>query len=122
MSKQDRQGVRTPSDVERKYNLGDVRTKTNQQSEKMSQYNQTFAQFINTVNAKIASFEAIINAYGGVGAVHISTVNTNPSTIFGGTWELLSSGYIIAGLDQENENDPSELKYIEYCYIWKRTA
>ena len=28
-----------------------------------------------------------------IGSVYISITNTNPSTMFGGTWELMGDGY-----------------------------
>jgi len=50
MSKQDRQGVRTPSDLERKYNFGQVfadqQTENSRQGDLISRLNQTLAQFM----------------------------------------------------------------------------
>ena len=56
MSKQDRQGVRTPTDIERKYDLGQIaaaRGLTTQQEQRLNQLNQTFSQFMATTNAKL---------------------------------------------------------------------
>lgn len=60
MSKQDRQGVRTPADVERKYNLGKL-PKTQGMSEKereqLNQLNQSLSQYMASNNAKIQEIE-----------------------------------------------------------------
>lgn len=60
MSKQDRQGVRTPVDVERKYNLGQlgaVRGMTQKQELLISQLTQTLNQYMATTNAKITELQ-----------------------------------------------------------------
>lgn len=38
-----------------------------------------------------------------IGSVYISFANTNPTTLFGGTWERTMKGYTLVGV---NENDP----------------
>lgn len=56
MSKQDRQGVRTPADVERKYNLGQLAAAqgmTVEQEMALNQVNQTLSQFMADTNAEI---------------------------------------------------------------------
>lgn len=59
MSKQDRQGVRTPADIERKYNLGAL-SKSTGSSEQLSQINQMIAQFMAATNAKITELFAFM--------------------------------------------------------------
>ena len=54
MSKQDRQGVRTPADIERKYNLGAL-SKGGGDSGQLSQINQALSQFMADTNAKIVN-------------------------------------------------------------------
>lgn len=57
MSKQDRQGVRTPADIERKYDLGQLaatRGLTTQQEQRFNQLSQSLDQYMATTNAKIA--------------------------------------------------------------------
>ena len=122
MSKQDRQGVRTPADIERKYNLGELENQNNQRSEKLTQLNQSFAQFEILVNAKLAELEKKLNNVYSVGSIYVNENDTDPSTLFGGTWELLGQGYFLAGLDTESEDTLAELQYLNNCYIWKRTA
>lgn len=56
MSKQDRQGVRTATDIERKYDLGgikDQKKNQEQQSEKVSQLTQELSQYKTETNLKI---------------------------------------------------------------------
>lgn len=60
MSKQDRQGVRTASDIERKYNLGDIsknRDNGSKQDILLQQINQDLAVFKTQTNAKIEELE-----------------------------------------------------------------
>lgn len=56
MSRQDRQGVRTPADIERKYDLGELaasRGLTMQQEQRFNQLSQTLSQFMATINAEL---------------------------------------------------------------------
>ena len=55
MSKQDRQGVRTPADVERKYNLGQLKTGglSLKEREQLNQLHQTLSQYMASTNATI---------------------------------------------------------------------
>lgn len=60
MSKQDRQGVRTATDIERKYNLGDIsknRDTGSKQDILLQQINQDLAAFKAQTNAKIEELE-----------------------------------------------------------------
>lgn len=60
MSRQDRQGVRTPADIERKYDLGQLaasRGLTMKQEQVLNQLSQSLQQFIATTNAKISELE-----------------------------------------------------------------
>jgi hypothetical protein len=122
MSKQDRQGVRTPADIERKYDLGSLTAQNQNQSQKVIQLTQMFMQFEATVNARLDSMNERISASHPLGSYYIGVNNTNPNKFFGGGWELVSQGYIVVGLDQENEEDLAELQFLDKCYIWKRTA
>lgn len=111
MSKQDRQGVRTPGDVERKYNLGRTKDDTEHHSQKIGQLMQSVA----LCEAKISNLKNKIENIYPIGSVYISTDDIEPSTLFGGSWELMKQGYIVAGTDSENE-----LEYLDKCNIWKR--
>ena len=56
MSRQDRQGVRTPTDIERKYDLGKLAASqglTMQQEQRFNQLSQTLNQYMATTNAKL---------------------------------------------------------------------
>lgn len=61
MSKQDRQGVRTPADLERKYDLGayfaDNATDVGKLSTQLNQLISSFSQYVATTNATIAALE-----------------------------------------------------------------
>ena len=112
MSKQDRQGVRTPSQIEQKYNLGQVKDENKQQSAKLSQLIQSLAQ----CEAKIIRMNETLNNLYPVGSIYISANNIEPSTLFGGSWELMTEGYLVVG----TENDMPQLEYLEKCNVWKR--
>jgi hypothetical protein len=45
------------------------------------------------------SWESVALAAYPVGAIYISTVSTNPGTIFGGTWVAFGAGKTLVGLD-----------------------
>lgn len=118
MSKQDRQGVRTPADIERKYDLGGL--STNQEAnEKVSQLTQSFRQLEANLQARLNSLEKRISATHPIGSYYISIDSANPTDSLGGTWELVAQGYFVVGSEQE---EPIELQFLDNCYIWMRTA
>jgi hypothetical protein len=58
--KQDRQFARTPAELERKYNLGQMRTtghSTAKQTDQLTQMSQSMSQYMATTNAVIADLE-----------------------------------------------------------------
>lgn len=60
MSRQDRQGVRTPADIERKYDLGQLAASqglTMQQEQRLQQLSQTVSQHIASSNVKLEELE-----------------------------------------------------------------
>lgn len=125
MSKQDRQGVRTASDLERKYDLGGIGNQSKQQSEKLSQFNQALAQYEARTNARLSELESKLSTYGyyPIGAIHISADTSDPSALFGGEWVLYTAGHFIVGAEQETgEELPELLQSLETCYVWKRIS
>lgn len=72
MSKQDRQQVRTPADVERKYNLGQSTSDVSKllsmmqkQSQQLGQLSQTLSQFIASTNTRLSALEKMISPKKG---------------------------------------------------------
>ena len=64
MSKQDRQGVRTPADIERKYNLGQLNAASGgRQDILLSQLTQTLNQFMATTNARLEEVDEVNKGY-----------------------------------------------------------
>lgn len=57
-----------------------------------------------TVTKEIALLEDIANALYPVGSIYMSVNNTNPSTLFGGTWEAWGAGKVPIGVDT-NDTD-----------------
>lgn len=123
MSKQDRQGVRTASDLERKYELGQIaeqRNESSRQSIQMNQLAQTLSQFITKTNNEL---QAIREQIYPIGSIYVSLGDTDPKTLFGGEWEMLAEGHLLVGLEQESEEAlPELLQTFDTCYLWKRTA
>lgn len=133
MSKQDRVFTRTPSDLERKYNLGEVFGNgvgsLAQLTEQLNRLTQTTAQFMAKTNVEVSELQRDVAANKQkiekiypVGSFFTSVNNTNPSTLFGGTWELYTEGYIIMGQEVSEDAPPSLLQTLSKCYVWKRTA
>ncbi len=136
MSKQDRQGVRKASDLERKYEFGDIskqKEANSKQSIQMNQLSQMVSQFMTTTNGKLTELDydmqyieeqlasMKLQIYP-VGAVYTSVNNADPSRLFGGTWELLAEGHLLIGLEAESEESlPEILETAPTCYIWQRT-
>lgn len=125
MSKQDRQGVRKASDLERKYDFSQIAEfskSNNNQNAAISQLSQTLQQFIAKTNGEIEELKNKAVTYP-VGAIYISIDETEPSELFDGEWELLAEGHLLVGLDQESEEAlPELLQTLDTCYLWKRTA
>ncbi len=59
------------------------------------------AEFLNDLQDKIYP----------VGSIYLSVNSTNPSTIFGGTWERIAKGCALVGLD-ENDSDFNKVEKI----------
>lgn len=118
MSKQDRQGVRTPADLERKYTFGDI-SKTKKAgantasqvvwlAEATDQYaKRTDAALAATQaaahdalavanTAKKTADEAALRAYP-IGAIFMSFDDTSPALLIGGTWEQLTATHPYPG-------------------------
>ena len=57
-----------------------------------------------TVTKEIALLEDIANALYPVGSIYMSVNNTNPSTLFGGTWEAWGAGKVPVGVDTNDTN------------------
>lgn len=65
MSKQDRQGVRTPSDLERKYDFGQLSGANSHklQTEKLNQLTQTISQFMTNVMSELSELKKSTNTW-----------------------------------------------------------
>ena len=51
------------------------------------------------------NFSSLIDMIYPVGAIYISTLSTNPATLFGfGTWEAFGEGKVLVGLDSGDED------------------
>lgn len=50
-----------------------------------------------------ANFEAIVKMLYPVGSIYMSVVNTNPSSLFGGTWSAWGSGKVPVGVSADTE-------------------
>lgn len=76
MSKQDRQGVRKPADIEQKYNLGQlskISNDTSKQTQQISALSQTLSQYMVSTNGKLEDLENEIDEVEA-GAVTITSI------------------------------------------------
>lgn len=125
MSKQDRQGVRTPADIERKYELGQIASQkdtSGKQSIQISQLSQTLAQFMARMTEEVEVLNQTIENLQGnfpVGSVYVSMDESEPSEKLGGVWELMAEGHLLLGVPQEEESQEI-LQLDDTCYLWKR--
>lgn len=132
MSKQDRVFTRTPSDLERKYDFGQIfgdgTGSYARLSEQVKLLTETTSQFMAKTTNEVADLqrkvaentEDISNIYP-VGSFFTSVNNVNPSTLFSGTWELYTEGYIVVGQEEGEDGSASLLQTLSKCYVWKRT-
>lgn len=145
MSKQDRQGVRKASDIEQKYDLSKLNNLdgyTNRQKEQLSKLMQTLSQFSVETNTKftdqdeqlkeltqtltdfISEIEEKFAELYPIGSVYVNLTNENPSSVYGGTWELMLEGKMVVGENQETTTTttPELTLSLDTCYIWKRIS
>lgn len=125
MSKQDRQGVRQASELEQKYDfslLKELSGASRQQDGHLSQLQQQMTQFMVNMNGKIAELENRLETIYPIGAFYISANETDPTELFGGTWEFYTEGHLLIGMEQEEGTPPSMLQIADNCFVWKRTA
>lgn len=55
-----------------------------------------------TVKAQLDALNSALSKIYPIGSIYLSTVNTNPSTYFGGTWVAWGSGRVPVGFDSED--------------------
>lgn len=53
---------------------------------------------VNTITSNQNNTFNVLDAYP-VGSIYLSTINTNPSDLFGGTWQAWGSGRCVVGVD-----------------------
>ena len=121
MSKQDRQGVRKAADLEQKYSFGKVfsnQARLNEsQEQELDSQRLTLSQFVSyasvaietlrkdvtEVNKTLGSIDDQFADYWKtiypIGHVYISLSETNPSALFGGTWEQLEDMFLLGASD-----------------------
>lgn len=79
MSKQDRQGVRTPQDLERKYNLGSLGGGSGEESAQTRKLSQLLSQFMADTNNKIRELEDRLNVASKPSAETVILTGNLPS-------------------------------------------
>ena len=63
MNKQDRQGVRTAQDLERKYKLAEIQKAFEQTETSLTRINQILQDFVNTIVGKLDNFEGLSDGH-----------------------------------------------------------
>lgn len=80
--------------------------KDNYQSSALANEYKVTASDMNEIKTVVNS---IIDALYPVGSIYISVNNTNPSTIYGGTWTAFGTGRTLVGIDTgDTDFDTSE--------------
>ena len=110
MSKQDRQGVRTPADIERKYDLSQLnklKSGSGASAQQFDQLRQTLAQFMTNTNGEIDSLqEQINNINNGGGGLSSAVVFADQTT--GTIYSLyVSDGNLMFGEYEGDITTPS---------------
>lgn len=119
MSKQDRQGVRTPADIERKYDLGQLKNigQGGASSEEVSRLNQTLSQYMATTNGQIKNLqdtdkslqEQIDNIDNGGGSGDVSSALVLADQTTGDTYKLyMSNGKLMFAQTEVTPIQPSQ--------------
>lgn len=65
--------------------------------------------------------QEILNYIYPVGSIYLSVSNTNPSTLFGGTWEEMAKGKTLVGVDQNDSDFAASKKIGGSKYIQNHT-
>lgn len=131
MNKQDRHGVRSPMDLERKYDFGLVFGdnpnsylkmiekvgKLMEETEELKlRLTEEVEELENKLAEEVETLEDKLSEVFPVGSLYVSLDYSNPSGALGGTWILFSSGHLVLG-------DGTTLSQSEaICYVWLRTA
>ena len=97
MSKRDRQGVRTPTDIERKYSLGEIsnlRGSSARQESILKEMAQELSQYITVTNAKIKEVNDLISSLDETieGIVNADINEQTPTYSVATTEQELTSG------------------------------
>ena len=120
MNKQDRHGVRSPMDLERKYDFGlvfgDNPNSYLKMIEKVNKLMEETDELKLKLSEEVETLESKLSEVFPVDSLYISLDFTNPSEALGGTWMLFSSGHLVLG-DGESLSQSEGI-----CYVWLRTA
>ena len=117
MNKQDRHGVRSPMDLERKYDFGLIFGDNPNSYLKMIEKVGKLVEETDKLIKETEELKDKLSEVFPVDSLYISLDSTNPSYMLDGTWRLFSEGYLVLGDDES-----TLLQSEEKCYVWKRTA
>jgi hypothetical protein len=119
MSKQDRVLPRTADALERKFDFSSIGKGGGGDSTKLSQLEQTLSQFMVYMNGKMSDLE---NKLYPVGSFYVNVNDTDPTEIFGGTWEFYAEGHLLIGLEADDTEPNKMLQISDKCFVWKRIS
>lgn len=105
MSKQDRQGVRTAADLERKYDFGSFGKGGGGDSEQTSKLSQLLSQFMTATNKKIGEIENALKGIGKPSADDVTYDNTSSSLMATNVRKAIDE------LDKEIEGFETDIDY-----------
>ena len=76
----------------------------NEKIAQLENQNEKLNEEIKATNDSIPSSESILDKAYPIGSIYISIDNTDPSELFGGTWETYAEGKTLVGVDSSDTN------------------
>lgn len=94
----------------------------NQTTESMNGIVEDLSNLEKLVDENTNSMNDLEEKIYPIGSFYVSVNSTDPTELFGGTWEFYTEGHLLIGLEPEENALPKMLQISDKCYVWKRLA